>query len=95
MKVIEFLLNGTQIYTNTTSSGQNFLSISAIGTLLSGTNTLEFVGLSQNDSTVFLDNVAVAAVPEASTWVMMILGFAGLGFVTYRRRQGGSAVAIA
>ena len=91
----QVLLNGTQIYTNTTSSGQNFLSISAIGTLLSGANTLEFVGLSQNDSTVFLDNVSVAAVPEASTWVMIILGFAGLGFVTHRRRQGGSAVAIA
>lgn len=27
-----------------------------------------------------------AAVPEASTWVMMILGFAALGFGAYRRR---------
>jgi hypothetical protein len=26
-----------------------------------------------------------AAVPELSTWIMMILGFAGLGFVAYRR----------
>ncbi|WP_024516222.1 PEP-CTERM domain protein [Bradyrhizobium sp. Tv2a-2] len=26
-----------------------------------------------------------AAVPEASTWVMMILGFAGLGVMAYRR----------
>jgi MYXO-CTERM domain-containing protein len=24
--------------------------------------------------------------PEASTWVMMLAGFAGLGFVAYRRR---------
>ncbi|MDO9385021.1 MAG: PEPxxWA-CTERM sorting domain-containing protein [Hyphomicrobiaceae bacterium] len=30
---------------------------------------------------------AVAAVPEPSTWAMMILGFAGIGFVTYRRRN--------
>jgi PEP-CTERM motif len=28
-----------------------------------------------------------AAVPEPSTWAMMILGFAGVGFMTYRRRN--------
>ena len=31
---------------------------------------------------------SVAAVPEPSTWAMMILGFAGVGFMAYRRRQG-------
>ncbi len=40
-----------------------------------------------------LDNVsfangAVGAVPEPSTWAMMILGFAGVGFMAYRRRNG-------
>lgn len=30
---------------------------------------------------------AVAAVPEPSTWVMMILGFAGVGFMGYRRKS--------
>jgi hypothetical protein len=28
----------------------------------------------------------IAAVPEPSTWAMMILGFAGVGFMAYRRR---------
>jgi hypothetical protein len=28
-----------------------------------------------------------AAVPEPSTWAMMILGFASVGYVTYRRRK--------
>ncbi len=28
-----------------------------------------------------------SAVPEPSTWAMMILGFAGLGFMAYRRKQ--------
>jgi hypothetical protein len=28
-----------------------------------------------------------AAVPEPSTWAMMILGFAGVGFMAYRRRN--------
>jgi hypothetical protein len=30
----------------------------------------------------------VSAVPEPSTWAMMILGFLGLGFVAYRRKNG-------
>jgi hypothetical protein len=29
----------------------------------------------------------VAAVPEPSTWAMMILGFAGVGFIAYRRSK--------
>ena len=30
----------------------------------------------------------VGAVPEPSTWAMMLIGFAGLGFMAYRRRGG-------
>jgi PEP-CTERM motif len=37
----------------------------------------------------------VAAVPEPSTWAMMILGFFGVGFMAYRRKQNGSAISIA
>jgi hypothetical protein len=33
-----------------------------------------------------LDNIAITAIPEPSTWALMILGFAGLGFLGYRRR---------
>jgi hypothetical protein len=35
------------------------------------------------------------AVPEPSTWAMMILGFAGLGFMAYRRKQTGLAFSAA
>ena len=34
-----------------------------------------------------VDGVVSAAVPEPSTWAMMILGFAGLGFVAHRSRR--------
>jgi hypothetical protein len=34
-----------------------------------------------------LDNVQVSSVPEASTWIMMLIGFAGIGLITYRRTQ--------
>ncbi len=35
------------------------------------------------------------AVPEASTWAMMILGFFGVGFMAYRRKSDGPAIRIA
>jgi hypothetical protein len=37
----------------------------------------------------------VRGVPEASTWAMIILGFAGVGFVAYRRKQHSPAVRFA
>ena len=36
---------------------------------------------------------AISAVPEPSTWAMMILGFAGVGYMTYRRRKIASLAA--
>lgn len=35
----------------------------------------------------------VASVPEPSTWAMMILGFAGIGAMTYRRRRAAGSFA--
>jgi PEP-CTERM motif-containing protein len=34
-----------------------------------------------------VEGTFLAAVPEPSTWAMMILGFAGIGAMTYRRRK--------
>ena len=31
----------------------------------------------------------IATVPEPSIWAMMILGFLGVGFMAYRRKQAG------
>jgi hypothetical protein len=33
----------------------------------------------------------LSGIPEPSTWAMLLLGFAGLGFVGYRRAKRGSA----
>ena len=35
------------------------------------------------------------AVPEPSTWAMLLLGFAGVGFMAYRRRNQNSALGAA
>jgi hypothetical protein len=41
-----------------------------------------------------LDTSLNSAVPEPSTWAMMILGFAGVGFLAYRRRGQGQALRL-
>jgi choice-of-anchor C domain-containing protein len=65
-------------------------------TATSNTETLTFAStttaFSGNDTFPFafgpaLDNVSVTPVPEPSTWAMMILGFCGLGFLAYRRKN--------
>jgi len=35
-----------------------------------------------------------SAVPEPSTWAMMILGFAGVGFMAYRRKSKQALMAV-
>jgi hypothetical protein len=37
-------------------------------------------------------NLTISAVPEPSTWAMMILGFASVGFMAYRQRRRGDAL---
>jgi hypothetical protein len=34
-----------------------------------------------------------SSVPEASTWALLLLGFAGLGFAGYRVRRAGESIA--
>ncbi|MEH2485856.1 hypothetical protein V1280_001795 [Bradyrhizobium sp. AZCC 2230] len=58
------------------------------------------LSLDPNNSTAFVTQVtftadgpftgtmtAITAVPEPSTWAMLMLGFAGVGFMTYRRKS--------
>jgi hypothetical protein len=45
------------------------------------------------EATVFYSGVALANVPESSTWAMMLLGFAGLGFAGYRAARKGVSLA--
>jgi Domain of unknown function (DUF4082)/PEP-CTERM motif len=52
----------------------------------------EFPGTqdASDDPSLFLGpnfQFTVSAVPEPSTWAMMIFGFAGVGFVAYRRKS--------
>jgi hypothetical protein len=57
-----------------------------------GSDTITFVGQNQ-PSWNTLNNVSVTAVPEISTWAMMLAGFSALGFASYRRNKVASIAA--
>jgi PEP-CTERM motif len=64
---------------------------------LSGFNSVLSVDFSAGSASfpdpAFDNLVVTTAVPEPSTWAMMILGFAGIGYMAYRRRNSALHVA--
>jgi hypothetical protein len=64
-----------------------------LGTLTGTVSSNFFFAANQASQATFFiidaagDIARVAAVPEPSTWAMMILGFAGVGFMAYRRKS--------
>ena len=95
--VTSFTLNANATTGGTPAPG-TWQTETLTGTFASGTTTasgfvfLELLGYGSNTVELF-DNVhasfdnGVGAVPEPSTWAMMILGFAGVGYMAYRRRN--------
>lgn len=78
--------NGNTIYSET-NNGHSYQPYS-FNVLATGSDTLSFVAYN-NPSFAYLDDVSlnIAAVPEPSTWAMLILGFASLGYFAHRRRH--------
>ena len=68
---------GGWAFNNTTGPGDTYASSDWDGCL----------GYSNCSQDVFLSATFTAAVPEPSTWAMMLLGFCGVGFMAYRRRR--------
>ena len=54
--------------------------------------TFDFQGTGVPAADFVIDNASITAVPEASTWAMMILGFLGVGFMAYRRKAAGNGL---
>ena len=69
------------------SSSNFFFGTAELASLV----TLLLVDAKGNFSSVSFD--ATPAVPEASTWAMMLLGFAGIGVLACRRRRNRFATA--
>lgn len=65
----------------------NFVNVATSGGPLTFTTaTVSLFGVTS-------PNEITAGVPELSTWAMMLLGFAGVGFVAYRRARKASTLA--
>lgn len=82
------LLTASPSSTSWTSYSASFTS--------QGDGTFTFAGLNtgspSNDVNIGLDAVSISTggVPETSTWIMMLLGFGGLGVFAYRRKMNGT-----
>jgi hypothetical protein len=77
---------GTSKAIDITPVGNNYQFYSLTFTNVSGQVAFTDLGPS-NQQGDLLDSVSVSAVPETSTWAMMVLGFAGVGFMAYRRKN--------
>lgn len=89
---------GSGYFSSATAAGANInlagtdpFVLSSISFVATAAGTFGFsFGTASNDNVgPLLDDVRldVSAVPEPSTWAMMILGFFGVGFMAYRRRN--------
>ncbi|WFU18735.1 PEPxxWA-CTERM sorting domain-containing protein [Bradyrhizobium sp. CB3481] len=78
------------------TNGSNFFLVTATNNQLIRSGTFTAIGGNFDSiEQIRLDAAAIApAVPEPSTWAMMILGFAGVGFIAYRRRSYGTTLRI-
>jgi hypothetical protein len=72
-------VSGASLSATDTWTGQTFSSLG----LTAGTYVYTWGSGANADSLT----VRIGAVPETSTWAMIILGFAGLGFMAYRRKD--------
>jgi hypothetical protein len=69
------------------------LQFSETGDGTYNTTTGEWDNPEGGTSHLYITASFTSAVPEPSTWAMMILGFAGVGFVAYRRKRGAALAA--
>jgi hypothetical protein len=88
------LLSALVSHSTAASGNLNWNTYSASFIANSETTTLAFNNtIGGSNGGIMLDAVAVSAVPELSTWAMMLIGFAGVGFVAYRRSKKAAAAA--
>lgn len=57
--------------------------------------TSSFISYNVGQQQIILSLSPVSDIPEPSTWVLFILGFAGVGFMSYWRRKPAAALAAA
>jgi hypothetical protein len=71
----------------------DFSSVSFNGTDAVFTGTSSGGGFSALGGRSVVFDVSLSTVPEASTWAMMLVGFAGLGFAGFRASRKAASIA--
>jgi PEP-CTERM motif len=79
--ILEFQLNGAAVADLNNAIGNGLFSIGATKELRE-----IFSGSGANGNQQLVLEIS-PSVPEPSTWAMLILGFAGVGFMAYRRKS--------
>lgn len=82
-----------QLGTANTASNMLYQTYFYDFTALSASAGIRFQSLVRNDYGVVIDNVRISAVPEITTWSMMLVGLACVGFSARRRTNLSSVVA--
>lgn len=103
---VGLLINDVNVFTALNTSGNNtsltWQQFSRDFTATTPSTSITFLNqdprtdfVSALDTVVVREISTVSGIPEPSTWAMMILGFAGVGFMAYRRRSQGAALSVA
>jgi hypothetical protein len=81
--------SGSNLYFGFFDTGDTYTSVS-FGNNSGGADIFAFDNFSIGST-----SQVTPSTPEASTWVMMLAGFAGIGFVAYRRRSAKATLTVA
>jgi PEP-CTERM motif len=73
--------------TTTLTFATNPTSLDELGIGFSGFTADGLASATVSGVSLSNDGTVTSAVPEPSTWAMMFIGFAGLGFLSYRRTR--------
>jgi len=78
---------GSALYQNSENLGFSIFGPLNFDPNATGVYTLDLQLFSAQNQLLGDVAIQVSAVPEPSTWAMLILGFAGIGFMAYRRKS--------
>jgi hypothetical protein len=96
-EIVGFYVDGQGVQHGYIDNGGVFTSFdppASASTTINGVNDQgDIVGFYTNNNTDTVDGFVGTPVPEASTWAMMLVGFAGFGFLGYRKARQGTAAA--
>ncbi len=93
LQQMNVFFGGSQVGGVNTAVDGKWTVYSFFVTATAKSEAIEFAALNTGISPSYGNEVTnvVVSVPEASTWAMMLAGFAGLGFVGYRRQKAAFA----